>query len=130
MQNKIFKFNLKLISILIFFILLNFLNLNSASATVRYGAVPGRSGLSFRNINYSHNYLTLEIANRTKYNMTLGGTMLFLDRHGRLAARAELLPLRIKRRGTKRFKAVFTYGSGEDAASAARIEWELSQRNN
>lgn len=57
--------------------------------------------------------------------MTLGGTMLFVDQHNKVVARAEILPQKIKRRGTKIFKAVFTEGSGADAKSAKSLVWDL-----
>lgn len=99
--------------------------MGAAYATVRYGRIPGHAGLSFRNIGYGHENLSVEIVNNSKNNVMFGGAMLFLDRHSKELARAEILPEKIKRGGSKNFRGVFTKGSGEDAAMASRLVWEL-----
>jgi hypothetical protein len=101
-----------------------------ACAVVREGAVPGRSGLSFNNLTYRFNHLLVNIKNGTANNVIFGGTMVFLDRHYKPIARAELLPQHIKRRSTRKYRAVFVEGSGHEAAAAASLIWELDQRNN
>lgn len=102
----------------------------AAGAMIRDGAVPGRSGLSFHDVTYHFGHLFVSITNRTAQNVVFGGSMLFLDRHNRPVARAELLPEKIKRRATKRYRAVFTQGSGHEASAASYLVWELNQRNN
>jgi len=118
---RVKKFLLSLILILI----LIFSFTSSSFAILRYGRIPGRSGLSFSNINYHHSNLTFDVSNKNHRNITLGGTMLFVDRHNKVVARAEILPQKIKRRGSRKFKAVFTEGSGADAKSAKSLIWNL-----
>lgn len=100
-----------------------------AWAVLREGAIEGRPGLAFRDVRYHFSYLTLEVANRTGQTVLFGGSMVFLDRHYRPVARAELLPDTVKRRSTRRYRASFTEGDGEAAASAVHLVWELNQRN-
>ena len=102
----------------------------TAGAVVREGAVPGRAGLSFSNLTYRFGHLSVLINNGTGQNVIFGGSMVFLDRHYRPVARAELLPEQIKRRSSRRYRAVFTEGSGHEAADASFLVWELNQRNN
>ena len=102
----------------------------AAGAVVRDGIVPGRSGLSFHGVTYHFGHLFVNVANQTAQNVIFGGSMLFLDRHYRPVARAELLPEKIKRRSTRRYRAVFTLGSGHEAAAASHLVWEFNQRNN
>ncbi|MBQ6773256.1 MAG: hypothetical protein IJP48_04245 [Synergistaceae bacterium] len=94
-------------------------------AFIREGAVRGKKGLSFSNVKYTFDSVTLTISNRTKYNITFGGSMLFLDRHHRVVARAELMKGKIKRHSSRRYKAFFTEGSGNEARAASYLEWEF-----
>ena len=101
-----------------------------AAAFIREGGIPGRPGLSFHRVTYHFGHLFVDISNGTNQNVIFGGTMFFLDRHRRPVARAEILPEKIKRRSTRRYRAPFTEGSGNEASSAAWLVWELPQRNN
>ena len=92
---------------------------------IRDGAVKGKSGLSFSNIAYNFDSLNITIRNSTKYNVNFGGTMVFLDRHYRIVAKAELLTAKIKRHSVRKYKAFFTEGSGNEAQSARYLEWEF-----
>ncbi|MBQ7733855.1 MAG: hypothetical protein IJT58_07545 [Synergistaceae bacterium] len=94
-------------------------------AFIREGAIRGRKGLSFSNVQYAFDNVTLTVSNRTKYNVSFGGSMLFLDRHHRLVARAEVMKGKIKRHSSRRYKAFFTYGTGNEARSASFLEWEF-----
>ncbi len=96
-----------------------------SEAVVRDGAIRGKYGLSFGSISYSFRSLDVTVRNRTKYNVNFGGAMLFLDRNYRIIARAELLNAKIKRYSSRRYKAFFSYGSGEAAKSARYLEWEF-----
>ncbi len=102
----------------------------TARAFIREGGIPGRPGLSFHRVTYHFGHLFVDISNGTDQNVIFGGAMLFLDRHRRPVARAEILPERIKRRSTRRYRALFTEGSGNEASSAAWLVWEFPQRNN
>ena len=99
-----------------------------ARAFIREGSVAGRPGLSFHGMAYFWGHLDVNITNGTKENVLFGGTMLFMDRRKRVVARAEILPEWIKRRSTRRLRAVFTEGSGEDASAAWLLVWEFRQR--
>ncbi|MBQ7577034.1 MAG: hypothetical protein IJT21_02070 [Synergistaceae bacterium] len=106
--------------------ILIFLTLTGVSeAFIREGRVPGRNGLLFSGVHYNFDSLTLTITNKTKYNRTFGGSMLFYDRHYKLVARAELRPARVKRYASRKYKAFFTKGSGNEARSANFLEWEF-----
>ena len=96
-----------------------------SQAFVREGAVRGRKGLSFSNVKYNFESLYVTINNSTKYNIDFGGSMLFLDRHHRVIARAELMKGRIKRRSSRKYKAFFSEGTGDDAKTASFLEWEF-----
>ena len=98
-------------------------------AVVREGGIEGRPGFSFRNLVYKWDHLLVEIVNGTPRNVSFGGTMLFLDRHGRTVARAELLPEKVKRKSSRRFKGRFVQGSGEEASKAMRLMWLFDLRN-
>ena len=89
------------------------------------GAIRGRSGLSYGSIRYEFKSLDITIRNRTKYNVSFGGTMIFLDKNYNVIARAELLKAKIKRHSSRRYKAFFSEGTGEDAKKARYLEWEL-----
>ena len=102
----------------------------AAWAFIREGGVPGRPGLSFHRMAYYWDHLEVSITNSTKRNVIFGGAMVFLDRHKRPVARAELLPEKIRRSSTRRYRGIFTEGSGEEASAAWSLVWELSQRNN
>lgn len=110
-------------------VLVGALYASAAAAFLRGGGIPGRQGLSFHRITYHYGHLFVDISNGTGRNVIFGGTMLFLDRWRRPIARAEILPEKIGRRSTRRFRATFTEGSGEEASSAAHLVWELHQRN-
>ena len=92
---------------------------------IRDGGIPGKSGLSFSNVAYDFDNLTITISNRTKYNVNFGGTMIFLDRHYRVVAKAELMTAKIKRHSSRKYKAFFSEGSGNEAKSARYLEWEF-----
>ena len=94
-------------------------------ALIRDGAIRGRKGLSFSNVKYAFDNVTLTVSNGTKYNVSFGGSMLFLDRHHRVVARAEVMKGKIKRHSSRRYKAFFTQGSGNEARSASFLEWEF-----
>ena len=94
-------------------------------ALVRDGAIRGKKGLSFSNVNYAFDNVTLTVSNSTKYNVSFGGSMLFLDRHHRVVARAEVMKGKIKRHSSRRYKAFFTLGSGNEARTASFLEWEF-----
>lgn len=96
-----------------------------SEAVIRDGAIHGKSGLSFGSVSYAFNSLTVTIRNSTKYNVNFGGAMVFLDRHYNVVARAELLTAKIKRRSARKYKAFFSYGTGEEAKSARYLEWEF-----
>ncbi|MBQ9565743.1 MAG: hypothetical protein IJU98_09170 [Synergistaceae bacterium] len=104
--------------------------LGTAWGLIREGAIPGRAGLSFHRLTYRFGYLDVSVTNGTGQNVIFGGSMVFLDRHYRPVARAELLPESIKRRSTRRYRAVFVEGSGHEAADASFLVWEFNQRNN
>ncbi|NLL37437.1 MAG: hypothetical protein GX256_07955 [Fretibacterium sp.] len=97
-----------------------------AFALVREGKIEGTAGLSFKNIVYNWNSLLVDIINPTSANIDFGGTMVFLNRYGKPIARAEILPLRLKRRSSHRCLGNFVLGSGEEAQSATRLIWEFS----
>lgn len=101
----------------------------AAGAVVREGRIEGRPGFSFRTLVYKWDHLFVDIVNGTRNNATFGGTMLFLDRYGRTVARAELLPGKIKRKSTKRWRGQFTEGSGEEASKAVRLMWVFDMRD-
>ena len=101
-----------------------------AWAVVREGAVPGREGLAFHDLTYRFDSIQVTITNKNGHNVIFGGTMVFLDRHYRPVARAELLPQHIKRRSSRKYRAVFTEGSGHEAKAASFLVWEFDQRNN
>ena len=92
---------------------------------IRDGAIRGKSGLSFSNIAYNFDSLNVTIRNTTKYNVNFGGTMIFLDRHYRVVAKAELMQAKIKRHSSRKYKGFFSEGSGHEAKSARYLEWEF-----
>ena len=96
-----------------------------SEALVRDGAIRGKSGLSFGSISYDFDSLSLTIRNSNSHNVNFGGSMLFLDRNYRVIARAELMNAKIKRRSSRRYKAFFSEGSGNEAQSAKYLEWEF-----
>ena len=96
-----------------------------SEAVIRDGAIRGKSGLSFGSVSYSFNSLNVTIRNRTKYNVSFGGAMLFLDKNYKVIARAELLTAKIKRHSSRKYKAFFSEGSGEEAKKARYLEWEF-----
>ena len=97
----------------------------AAEAVIRDGAVRGRKGLSFGSISYSFGSLGVTIRNRNSHNVTFGGSMVFLDKNYHVIARAELHTATIKRRGSRRYKAFFSEGSGHEAQAAKYLEWEF-----
>ena len=94
-------------------------------AVIRDGSIRGKSGLSYGSISYSFDSLNVYIRNSTKYNVNFGGSMLFLDKNYRVIARAELLTAKIKRRSSRKYKAFFSEGTGEEAKKARYLEWEF-----
>lgn len=111
------KFLLTLVMVLIFSC--------PCSAVIIDGAVKGRSGFSYSNISYSFDSLNVTIRNSTKYNLNFGGSMLFLDKNYKVIARAELLNAKIKRRSSRKYRAFFSEGTGNDAKRARYLEWEF-----
>ena len=112
---------LKIISLLIF----SFMLAGICEAVIIDGSIRGRQGLSYGSIQYSFNSLNVTIRNSTKYNVNFGGSMLFLDKNYKVIARAELLTAKIKRHSSRKYKAFFTEGTGNDAKSARYLEWEF-----
>ena len=102
----------------------------TARAFIPEGAVEGRPGFSFRRLTYYWSHVELEIVNGTTQNAIFGGTMVFLNRHRVPVARVELLPEKIKRRTSRRYRGNFSKGSGEEASSASYLIWVFDQRNN
>ena len=100
-----------------------------AEAVVREGVIEGRPGFSFRNLIYKWGHLFVDIVNGTQRNVSFGGTMLFLDRYGETVARAELLPEKVKRNSSRRYRGRFVEGSGEEASKAVRLMWLFELRN-
>lgn len=120
---------LRLVLLVAAFLLAVSLGSGSAEAVVREGGIEGRPGFSFRNLIYKWDHLFVDIVNGTQRNALFGGAMLFLDRHGRTVARAELLPAKIKRKSFRRYKGQFVEGSGEEASKAVRLMWLFDLRN-
>ncbi|MBQ7196195.1 MAG: hypothetical protein IJS40_02160 [Synergistaceae bacterium] len=89
------------------------------------GAIRGKNGLSYSAISYGFDSISVTIRNSTKYNVNFGGTMLFLDKNYKVLARAELLTAKIKRRSSRKYKAFFSEGTGNDAKRARYLEWEF-----
>ncbi|MBQ3403392.1 MAG: hypothetical protein IJG65_08510 [Synergistaceae bacterium] len=96
-----------------------------SEAVIRDGAIRGKSGLSFGSISYNFNSLSVTIRNSTKYNQNFGGSMIFLDKNYKVIARAEILTAKIKRHSSRKFKAFFSEGSGNEAKNARYLEWEF-----
>ena len=120
MQNK--KTFIKLISA--FVISLTFF-VSAGECVIIDGAVRGKNGLSYSNIAYGFNSLSVTIRNSTKYNLNFGGSMLFLDKNYKVIARAELLTAKVKRHSSRKYKAFFSEGTGNDAKRARYLEWEF-----
>jgi len=97
----------------------------SSEAVIMDGAVRGKNGFSYSGISYGFDSLTVTIKNSSKYNRDFGGTMLFLDKNYKIIARAELMNAKIKRYSTRKFKAFFSQGTGNEAKSARYLEWEF-----
>ena len=97
-----------------------------SEAVIRNGSIRGKSGLSFGSIGYSFNSLSVVIRNSNHHNVNFGGSMLFLDKNYRVIARAELMKATIKRNSSRRYKAFFSKGSGNEAQAAKYLEWEFS----
>ena len=51
--------------------------------------------------------------------------MLFLDKNYKVIARAELLTAKVKRHSSRKYKAFFSEGTGNDAKRARYLEWEF-----
>ena len=100
----------------------------TACAALRNSRIEAVYGFRFGNLVYSWSNVTLDVVNVTSGNRTFEGTMVFLDRRGRILARAGLLPRNIAGRGTLRYNAYFTEGSGETARRAVRVIWDLAPR--
>ena len=96
-----------------------------SEAVVKFGAVPGKSGLSYSGVTYSFDSLNVTIRNSTKYNVNFGGTMIFLDKNYRVLAKAELFTAKVKRHSSRKYKAFFSEGTGEEAKNAKYLEWEF-----
>ena len=106
-------------------IMILFLMSGMCEAFIRDGSINGKPGLSFSGLQYSFRTLNVTIRNRTKYNVNFGATMIFLDKNYKVIAKAELLNAKIKRRSSRKYKAFFSYGSGNEAKTARYLEWEF-----
>ena len=102
-----------------------FIFVTASEAVIVDGAIRGKSGFLYSSIAYSFDSLSVTIKNSSKYNRDFGGTMLFLDKNYKVIARAELLKAKIKRHSSRRYKAFFSEGTGEDAKHARYLEWEF-----
>ena len=100
----------------------------NSHAALRYSNIEAVPGFRFENLVYFWNKVMLDVVNTTCNTSFFEGTMIFLDRRGRIVARATLLPRRIASRGTQRYNAYFVDGSGETARRAARVLWDFSSR--
>ena len=96
-----------------------------SEAVIRNGGIRGKSGLSYGSISYSFDSLSVVIRNSNAHNVNFGGSMLFLDKNYRVTARAELLSATIKRNASRKYKAFFSHGSGNEAQTAKYLEWEF-----
>ncbi|MBR2208866.1 MAG: hypothetical protein IJ859_08700 [Synergistaceae bacterium] len=96
-----------------------------SEAVIIDGAIRGKSGFSYSSIAYGFDSVSVTIKNSSQYNRDFGGTMLFLDKNYKVIARAELLKARIKRHSSRKYKAFFSEGTGEDAKHARYLEWEF-----
>lgn len=94
-------------------------------AVLRNGSIQGRDGLYYGFMAYSFGSVDVTITNRNNTNAVFGGTMIFLDKNYRVIARAELRQATISRRSSKKYKAFFSYGSGNEAQAAKYIRWEF-----
>ena len=110
---------------IIFVVLLSLALAGVCEAVIVDGAVRGKSGLSYGSISYAFDSLNVTIRNSTKYNVNFGGSMLFLDKNYRVIARAELLTAKIKRHSSRKYRAFFSEGTGEEAKKARYLEWEF-----
>ncbi|MBQ6775931.1 MAG: hypothetical protein IJP53_05675 [Synergistaceae bacterium] len=110
---------------IIFVVLLSLALAGVCEAVIVDGAVRGKSGLSYGSISYAFDSLNVTIRNSTKYNVNFGGSMLFLDKNYRVIARAELLSAKIKRHSSRKYRAFFSEGTGEEAKKARYLEWEF-----
>ncbi len=96
-----------------------------SEAVIRNGGVRGKKGISYGSISYSFDSLSVVIRNSNHHNVNFGGSMLFLDKNYRVIARAELLSATIKRNASRKYKAFFSEGSGNEAQAAKYLEWEF-----
>lgn len=106
-------------------ILILFTLIAACEGVILDGAIRGKNGLSYSSIAYSFDSISVTIRNSTKYNVNFGGSMLFLDKNYRVVARAELLTAKIKRHSSRKYKAFFSEGTGNDAKRARYLEWEF-----
>ena len=113
------------VSRVIILIVISLMLYGVSEAVIRDGSIRGKSGLSYGSISYSYDSLNVVIRNSTKYNVNFGGSMLFLDKNYRVIARAELMQAKIKRRSSRKYKAFFSEGTGEEAKRARYMEWEF-----
>lgn len=97
-----------------------------SEAVIRNGGIRGKAGLSYGSIGYSFASLSVVIRNSNHHNVNFGGSMLFLDRNYKVIARAELMKATIKRNSSRRYRAFFSKGSGNEAQAAKYLEWEFS----
>lgn len=100
----------------------------AAHALVRHSRIEAVPGFRFENLVYFWDKVMLDVVSTTCNVSVFEGTMVFLDRRGRIVARATLLPRRIASRGTQRYNAYFINGSGETARRASRVLWDFSSR--
>gem|GEM_PF-2155754 len=97
----------------------------AAQAAVKDYHIEEVPGLWFENILYAWNKVTLDVVNTTPDNIMFGGTMIFLDYHGKPIAKASLLPKKISGLNSERYTAHFIEGSGEAARRAVRVIWDF-----
>ena len=116
-MRKVYRFAAVIITLAVF--------AGISEAVIRNGGIRGKAGLSYGSISYSFANLSVVIHNSNHHNVNFGGSMLFLDKNYRVIARAELMKATIKRNSSRRYKAFFSKGSGNEAQAAKYLEWEF-----
>lgn len=87
-------------------------------------SIEGAPGFRCQNIRYELDYITFDIVNSAKENLTFSGTMTFLDLNARVIAQTDLLPKRFAAGQRLSYKCYFTMGSCEEARRSQRIVWK------
>jgi hypothetical protein len=99
-----------------------------SSAVVRDDRIEDVPGLRFENVIYHWQDISIDIVNMTNYNMSFGGTMIFLDRFGHRLASVRLLPKKVVRNSAERYVGRWSEGTGETARRAVRVIWDFGIR--